>query len=85
MVKAPTNQFVDRQEAAPMIVINCGQNCSIARDDSQARALGRKALHELGTIVTPRPCFAGTESWWHGSGRMLKDAVLVDLARAKNW
>jgi hypothetical protein len=36
VVEVPTNQFVDRQEAALMIVIKRGQNWSITRDDSQA-------------------------------------------------
>jgi len=30
-------------------------------------------------------CFVGTGSWWRANGPSLNDAVLVDLASARNW
>jgi hypothetical protein len=51
----------------------------------KARALGRKSLHELGTMLRLRHCFAGTASWWRGSGLSLRNAVLVGHGSVENW
>ena len=51
----------------------------------KARALGRKALHELGTIVTPETLLRWHRELVAQSVRSLRGAVLVDRGSVKNW
>ncbi|MDM7996516.1 MAG: hypothetical protein QUT30_12645 [Acidobacteriota bacterium] len=59
------NQVLQETLGKKRILLNDHQRCRLT---VKGKVLGRKALEEISTILTPKLFFVGIENWWPKMG-----------------